>query len=60
MALRKFNPTTPGQRHKVAFTSSEITASKPEKTPTPGPPKPPPGPPSYSLSAPLRLLTMSE
>ena len=32
MALRKFNPTTPGQRHKVAFTSSEITVSKPEKS----------------------------
>ena len=32
MALRKFNPTTPGQRHKVAITFDEITTSKPEKT----------------------------
>ena len=32
MALRKFNPTTPGQRHKVAITFDEITASKPEKS----------------------------
>ena len=32
MALRKFKPTTPGQRHKVAITFEEITASKPEKS----------------------------
>jgi large subunit ribosomal protein L2 len=32
MVLRKFNPTTPGQRHKVAITFDEITASKPEKS----------------------------
>lgn len=32
MALRKFKPTTPGQRHKVAITFDEITSSKPEKS----------------------------
>ena len=32
MALRKFNPTTPGQRFKVASTFEEITTSKPEKS----------------------------
>ncbi|HRO74633.1 MAG TPA: 50S ribosomal protein L2 [Crocinitomicaceae bacterium] len=32
MALKKFKPTTPGQRHKVNSTFSEITASKPEKS----------------------------
>ena len=32
MALRKFNPTTPGQRHKVAITFDEITTAKPEKS----------------------------
>ena len=32
MALRKFKPTTPGQRQKVAITFEEITASKPEKS----------------------------
>jgi len=32
MALRKFNPTTPGQRHKVAITFDEITTSSPEKS----------------------------
>jgi large subunit ribosomal protein L2 len=32
MALRKFKPTTPGQRHKVAITFEEITAFKPEKS----------------------------
>ena len=31
MALRKFNPTTPGQRHKVAITFDDITTSRPEK-----------------------------
>jgi large subunit ribosomal protein L2 len=32
MALRKFNPTTPGQRHKVAITFDEITTAIPEKS----------------------------
>jgi len=32
MGIRKLNPTTPGQRHKVASTFEEITASKPEKS----------------------------
>ena len=32
MALRKFKPTTPGQRHKVAITFDTITKSKPEKS----------------------------
>jgi len=32
MALRKFKPTTPGQRHKVAITFEEITTSTPEKS----------------------------
>ena len=32
MALRKFNPTTPGQRHKVAITFDEITTASPEKS----------------------------
>ena len=32
MALRKFNPITPGQRHKVAITFDEITTSIPEKS----------------------------
>ncbi|NNC82742.1 MAG: 50S ribosomal protein L2 [Flavobacteriales bacterium] len=32
MAVRKFNPTTPGQRHKVISTFEEITSSKPEKS----------------------------
>ena len=32
MALRKFKPTTPGQRHKVAITFEEITKSTPEKS----------------------------
>ena len=32
MALRKFKPTTPGQRHKVAITFEEITTSSPEKS----------------------------
>ena len=31
MGLRKFKPTTPGQRHKVALTFEDITTSKPEK-----------------------------
>ena len=32
MALRKFKPTTPGQRHKVAITFDEITTARPEKS----------------------------
>ena len=32
MSVRKFKPTTPGQRHKVALDMSVITASKPEKS----------------------------
>ena len=32
MAVRKFKPTTPGQRGKVLSTFEEITASKPEKS----------------------------
>jgi large subunit ribosomal protein L2 len=32
MAVRKFRPTTPGQRHKVISTFSEITTDKPEKS----------------------------
>lgn len=31
MALRKLNPITPGQRHKVASTFDEITTDKPHK-----------------------------
>ncbi|MFO7789506.1 MAG: 50S ribosomal protein L2 [Bacteroidota bacterium] len=31
MAVRKFKPTTPGQRNKMISSFSEITASKPEK-----------------------------
>ena len=32
MAVRKFKPTTPGQRHKVAISFDTITVSKPEKS----------------------------
>tara|TARA_B100001248_G_scaffold86490_1_gene63194 strand:- start:1712 stop:2536 length:825 start_codon:yes stop_codon:yes gene_type:complete len=32
MALKKFRPITPGQRHKVALTFDSITRSKPEKS----------------------------
>ena len=32
MAVRKFKPTTPGQRHKIIGTFEEITASEPEKS----------------------------
>ncbi len=32
MAVRKFKPTTPGQRHKVISTFEEITTSVPEKS----------------------------
>ena len=31
MSLKKFKPTTPGQRHKVALEFGEITKSTPEK-----------------------------
>ena len=32
MAVRKFKPTTPGQRHKIIGTFEEITAVVPEKS----------------------------
>ncbi|MBI2259815.1 MAG: 50S ribosomal protein L2 [Flavobacteriia bacterium] len=32
MGLKKFKPTTPGQRHKINSTFDEITASTPEKS----------------------------
>ena len=32
MAVRKFKPTTPGQRHKIIGAFDEITASTPEKS----------------------------
>ena len=32
MALKKYKPVTPGQRHKVAITFDEVTTSKPEKS----------------------------
>ena len=32
MAVRKFNPATPGQRHKIIGTFDSITASVPEKS----------------------------
>jgi len=32
MAVRRLNPTTPGQRFRVANAFAEITASKPEKS----------------------------
>ena len=32
MALKKFRPITPGQRHKVALTFDDLTTSKPEKS----------------------------
>lgn len=32
MAVRKFNPITPGQRHKIIGTFSEITTNVPEKS----------------------------
>ena len=32
MAVRKFKPTTPGQRHKIIGTFKEITAFVPEKS----------------------------
>ena len=36
MSLKKFKPTSPGQRHKVVSDYSELTASKPEKALTKG------------------------
>jgi large subunit ribosomal protein L2 len=36
MSLKKFKPTTPGQRHKLLSDYSEITVSKPEKALTKG------------------------
>ena len=32
MAVRKFNPVTPGQRHKIIGTFESITATSPEKS----------------------------
>ena len=32
MAVRKLKPTTPGQRHKIIGTFSEVTTSVPEKS----------------------------
>lgn len=32
MAVRKYKPTTPGTRHKIANTYEELTTSKPEKS----------------------------
>lgn len=32
MAVRKFKPTTPGQRHKIIGTRDDITAQRPEKS----------------------------
>ena len=32
MAVRKFKPVTPGQRHKIIGTFEDITASVPEKS----------------------------
>ena len=32
MALKKINPTTPGQRHKLIVTNDDITSTKPEKS----------------------------
>ncbi|SRR5690554_2432875 len=36
MALKKFKPTTPGLRHRLANDFAEVTASKPEKSLTAG------------------------
>ena len=36
MALKKFNPVTPGTRHKIATDFAEITTDKPEKSLTVG------------------------
>jgi len=32
MALKKFRPLTPGQRHKIAVVFDDVTSSKPEKS----------------------------
>jgi large subunit ribosomal protein L2 len=32
MAVRKLNPVTPGQRHKIKSTFEHITTDKPEKS----------------------------
>ena len=32
MALKKYKPTTPGQRHKIVTTFDDITCSKPERS----------------------------
>jgi large subunit ribosomal protein L2 len=32
MAVKKFNPVTPGQRHKIAVTRDQLTTDKPEKS----------------------------
>jgi len=32
MSLKKFNPITPGQRHKVVMELTDVTASRPEKS----------------------------
>ena len=32
MALKKYKPTTPGQRHKIVTTFDDITSTKPEKS----------------------------
>jgi len=32
MSLKKFKPTTPGQRHKINSDYSEITTNRPEKS----------------------------
>ena len=36
MSLKKFKPTSPGQRHKLVSDYSELTSSKPEKSLTKG------------------------
>ena len=36
MSLKKFKPTTPGQRHKIVSDYSEVTTNKPEKSLTKG------------------------
>ena len=32
MAIRKYKPVTPGQRHKTSLDFSELTKKSPEKT----------------------------
>ena len=36
MSLKKFKPTSPGQRHKLISDYSEVTSTKPEKSLTKG------------------------